>query len=467
MRWNAGIWVVSCVSSLLLLSTGCLDRDLGPLNPRVGRVIDMPVNSNGIADVDLLLVIDDSGSMDEEQELLKREIPALVRGLTDPPDNDGDGEPDWTAVESLRVAVVTSDLGTTGYPEERLGRCGTGSPYMDAWGTDARFRQSATCGGGGSAIHEWRTGDDVDAFVDLVGCTADAGITGCGFEQPLLAATRALSRQAETGFPREEALLAVLVLNDEEDCSVGDVGPFYDGLDVNPRTINAYCTASPALVDPETIARDLLGDRDPSRFVFAAITGVPVDLAGQSPASILSDARMAYVPTTSNELGLEYACTANNDDGTVRSEATPGRRLAEVAGLLDGSLIRSICEADFTPAIAALTERIGSRLKNVCIDRGLTPAADGSVACVVEEVLPRGLGCADVPGRVNIGITEDGLERCEIDQRPSGDLPGWSYTSIEGCAQITFTDDAIPPFGAQLHFGCLVEVPNTGDPTGL
>jgi len=44
MREQMICWV-TCVLGLLVVSTGCVDRDLGVLEPRVGRAIDMPVNS--------------------------------------------------------------------------------------------------------------------------------------------------------------------------------------------------------------------------------------------------------------------------------------------------------------------------------------------------------------------------------------------------------------------------------------
>jgi len=472
MREQMICWV-TCVLGLLVVSTGCVDRDLGVLEPRVGRAIDMPVNSDGIADVDLLLVIDDSTSMSEEQELLEREIPSLVRGLTSPPDEDGDGEPDWTAVESLRVAVVTTDMGTNGVNTSELGGCGLESSLRDPYGADGALRQDVACDPSASLVQRWQTGDDVDAFVDRVGCVANAGTRGCGFEQPLAAGARALSRTLETGFPRENALLAVLVLSDEEDCSVADANAFYADL---PRTgttterliaLNRYCVNNSFLHDAADLARDLSAGRDASRFLFGAITGIPVDLAGESPSTILRDTRMEPVFDDTVRGGIRYACRAANPDGSDRSVATPATRIVEVASHIEGALVRSICEDDFRPAIAELTRRIGRKLEGVCLARGLSPSDDGSVDCVVEETLPEGMRCEDVPGRTSIGADpRTGRARCEITQVPSGVGSGWTYESIDDCDEIRFSADAIPPLGASLRFQCLVEVPTT-DPVGL
>ncbi len=402
MREQAIRWV-TCVSSLALCLSfaGCLERDLGTLDPKVGRVLDQGVSTGGFTDVDLLLVVDDSGSMREEQDLLGREIPNLVRGLTAPPDEDGDGEPDWPAVESLRVAIVTTDMGTNGVEFRGLAGCGLDSRLMDPYGPDARFREDVACDGSGSPLQTWQMGEDVDAFVDRVGCVANAGIQGCGFEQPLGSGAKALSRIDETGFPRDDALLAVLVLTDEEDCSVGDPTAFYASVPASDaKALNRYCVENPSLLrDAASLAQDLSAGRDQSGFVFAAITGIPVAMAGQSPATILADPAMDYVYDDAELLGIRPACVATNTDGTERSRATPARRVVEVAGEIEDALVRSICEDDFRPAIAELTRRIGHQLDGVCLDRGLVPNEDGSVDCVVEELLPEGMRCEELPGR--------------------------------------------------------------------
>jgi hypothetical protein len=67
--------------------------------------------------VDLLFVIDDSGSMLEEQSAVIPEVPNLVRVLTSG-DLDGDGTQDFLPIEDLRVAVTSTNMGTSGFPSE-------------------------------------------------------------------------------------------------------------------------------------------------------------------------------------------------------------------------------------------------------------------------------------------------------------------------------------------------------------
>jgi hypothetical protein len=61
--------------------------------------------------VDMLFVIDNSGSMSQEQAALAREFPRLLRKLTSG-DHDQDGTAEQTRVTDLHLAVVSTDLGT-------------------------------------------------------------------------------------------------------------------------------------------------------------------------------------------------------------------------------------------------------------------------------------------------------------------------------------------------------------------
>ena len=449
--------VLAGAGCALLLVTGCVDRELGVLEPRVSRAIDQRVHSGGIADVDLLIVVDSSRSMEEEQALLGAQITELVEGLTAPPDEDGNGEPDWNAVASLRVATITTDMGTNGVPPSTsLGAC------VD-YGDDGALFSSSTCGAGESVL-EWRMGDDAAAFADRVGCTAQAvGIGGCGFEQPLLSAARALER-GNAAFPRPEALLAVLVLTDEEDCSLGDPATFYGSLP-GPREINKHCVRNLALLeDVGALLEQMSAGRTESTFLFAAIAGIPVDLVDADFATILADPRMQYVEDDTTDVGLAYACT-RHEGTTARSLATPARRLVELASRVDGGLVRSICEESFEAALAELTRRIGRRITQACLNRSLTPAADGTVPCEVFETLPVGVQCTDLPARFPIGVDEDGRALCEIEQARGGS--GWIYdTSDATCDRLVFTEDAVPPFGASIRFQCLVEVERPDSPVG-
>ncbi|HBQ15047.1 MAG TPA: hypothetical protein DEF51_29290, partial [Myxococcales bacterium] len=105
----------------LPMLAGCLERRGTAIGPNIGFGQDVSVGDFGVTRVDLLFVIDNSGSMSQEQDNLAVQIPALVRDLVSPPDHDADGEPDWAAVESLRIGIATTDVGTGSvmYPGSR------------------------------------------------------------------------------------------------------------------------------------------------------------------------------------------------------------------------------------------------------------------------------------------------------------------------------------------------------------
>ena len=77
------------------------------------------------------------------------------------------------------------------------------------------------------------------------------GIGGCGFEQQLMAGAVALNGEGQNGFIRPDSLTVVLVVSDEEDCSIKDNGLFwtdewksgaqYDAADDRWGLLNTAC----------------------------------------------------------------------------------------------------------------------------------------------------------------------------------------------------------------------------------
>src|SRR5262249_17054929 len=68
-------------------------------------------------------------------------------------------------------------------------------------------------------------------------CMASVGDKGCGFEQPLEAAYRALHDPPpeNAGFLRSEAILAVIYVTDEDDCSAPPDSTLFD-----PARVDTY-----------------------------------------------------------------------------------------------------------------------------------------------------------------------------------------------------------------------------------
>ncbi len=288
---------------------------------------------NDIDRVDLLLVVDNSNSMGPWQTSLLTS--QFIDALTRPPDNNMDGHPDYPAVRDLHVGVVSTDLGTPGATvpgcaSSDIGDDGLLNPIRNgARLTCARHGgcprpTPADCGAPDQfptflAFDSYET--DPTRFAHDFYCTASLGTNGCGLEQPLEAAYRAIvwhdasdragNTDPNAGFLRERALLAIIVLSDEEDGSVRDCRyaernarpgfpPCEDAIDVYQQASTRWATpdlnrrfylaqpgsvADPTwnldrYVDPRDPRRGFLGLKPghPERVMFSAITGVPLEL---------------------------------------------------------------------------------------------------------------------------------------------------------------------------------------------
>lgn len=169
--------------------------------------------------IDLLFVVDDSESNVSPQ--LSRLIGQGDQLFADLTSALG-VEPD------LHVGVVTTNLGSGGY--DLPGCLGDGdrgvlqnTPRIPGCSPpDGRYLVDVADPGGG------RSTNYDGSFGEALACIGDVSRTGCGFEQPLEAMRRALdgSNPDNDGFLRDDAFLAVILVTDEDDCSVSDPSLF-------------------------------------------------------------------------------------------------------------------------------------------------------------------------------------------------------------------------------------------------
>ncbi|MFW2389008.1 MAG: hypothetical protein ACN4G0_11775, partial [Polyangiales bacterium] len=299
------------VGSVATVSS-CTQRSLNALNPCTinGVVQNVPVNPQRA--LDLLIVIDDSPSMRDEQEKLQEQVPRLVNLLL----TGGEAEPEavgeFPAVESLHVGIITPDLGHSTVPAHSFS-AGSGMSF-DFNPTSACMRNDGN-GKAGFMQTEGLSGDPRELCTAVTppdgtlylnhpepGFTAADLVSdvecvtgqddGCGFEQQLESILASDRNTANSGFSREGALLAVILITDEDDCSTTDPRVF----DVESRASNPFqgpftssdelqfnlrCWAhSQALQDIQRYVDGVAALKaDPSQVVFAAITGVPEDSA--------------------------------------------------------------------------------------------------------------------------------------------------------------------------------------------
>ncbi len=500
--------LVPLLAAFLAMGGDC--RNLDTLNPCVvsGVVQDVPISR--IDSVDVLFVIDNSESMQEEQLELSSKITNVVQALVDGGgaiSDPGGLIPDFPPVESLRVGVVTTDIGSVPFVGTAAGQCDFGTADNAELFTTGIDRTPPPP----DELCELYPGEDPaplnyaqfpldpffpagaigqSDFVNGVECIVGQGTDGdfgCGYEQQLEATLRALNGSVgvNEGFIRDEALLAIILVTDEDDCSAEDP----DIYDVSDNAANQYkgpYTAGmelkaelrcfehkQALWDIERYATAFADLKDsPSKIVFAAIAGIPLGEFSSLDA-ILNDPNMVEVPDgpdTSSQK-LRPSC-----DAGANGEAFPARRIVETAKGLEElgvrSIVESICEDDYTGLLGDIVAKIGDALRQICLPRPLIRSADGKVGCEVTETQLAGVTCESVgKGRTFLRNDEDEPDRevCLIEQLPTDGATtptglGWFYddfsTATDICTfdtaqRVSFTDNSEPAAGVSVRFECL------------
>jgi hypothetical protein len=367
----------------LIACASCTD-DAPPQDAGPGEDVGVPDADDDLVDpgpgcltaipVDLLFVVDNSVSMEQEQENLAQNFQHMIEVLTSPSDLDGDGDDDAPPVDDLRVGVVSSDMGAGSDAVLGCTAAGDGGALIAASRSDA-----AGCAGLQLGPPPWislgpAAGITAEQVASQFACLARLGTGGCGYEQHLASATAALTSMAGAGGPnegfiREGSLVAIVILADEDDCSTSDSSLF----DPNPAAMEELgptgtrCALNPDRVDPiasfVTALDPLRLDRAPG-MVVAVIAGVPSDLVADPEAidydALLADERMQARPDPDDPSQLAPACSA-----TSVGSAAPARRLVEfVRDFAPGErgLVQSICTSDLRPAMQAIAHLVTRRL---------------------------------------------------------------------------------------------------------
>jgi len=319
-----------------------------------------------IKDVDVLFVVDNSNSMAEEQQNLAQNFPKLMQKL------------DQAGLD-YHVGVVSSDLGAGAY----------GLPSCETAGGDGgKLWNKVMVAGCTPPSDPWISkvggaanvpgGDVASAF----SCIAQIGTGGCGFENTLESARRALDPKLNVnpGFVRQNAALAVVLITDEDDCSAqkpelydpsqsmptNPLGPltsfrcFEFGVkcDINDRTqIGPRQSCQPDydwLHKVDDYSKYFLGLKPAGRMVLAAIAGpdqpVAVGVDGPNPT-------------------LQPSCQS------AQGKAAPAIRIKALTDAMgsagyfntgkDGSGASTpvnICSSDFSPALSFLGDLLTTKI---------------------------------------------------------------------------------------------------------
>jgi hypothetical protein len=277
---------ISAAGITLLVTTGaltggCLDRPVSPAQPKTSNVVVKTVTQSGVDKIDLLFMIDNSISMADKQRILAEAVPVLVNRLIDPICVDGNGNPtngsfstgcgagspEFTPIKNIHIGVVTSSLGNHGGdvcvpdPMDNPPRTLNDSAQLIASVRTGLYSYQNQ----GFLVWDPRTGadrpnpdphpglsnheQDVGTLVmDFTTHVTASGERGCGYEASLESWYRFLIDpepinqvtvdgngqfsvrgpinqvvlQQRAQFMRPDSLLAIVMLTDENDCSIDD-----------------------------------------------------------------------------------------------------------------------------------------------------------------------------------------------------------------------------------------------------
>jgi hypothetical protein len=263
--------VGACTVASLVISA-CMDRPVVSTEPHTSNLYVEPIRNEVIDKIDLLFMIDNSQSMGDKQTLLAEAVPQLVNRLVVPRCVNAAGDikmrasqnemcpagfaPEFRAVNDIHVAVITSSLGAHGAPNPVAG-CGSDPPATDGARLLPKVRTGTTLGSyNGTGFLAWDPEQKLvppgDADPEHLGrqfaeMVTAAGEGGCGYEASLEAWYRflidpeppsSISLDAtgrsvpgpadqellaqRKAFLRPDSLVAIVMLTDENDCSIRD-----------------------------------------------------------------------------------------------------------------------------------------------------------------------------------------------------------------------------------------------------
>ena len=461
-------------AAALTLIAACPEAHIVPVLPE--PYVNEDTSLNLVQKVDLLFVVDNSASMTEEQERLAAELPKIVQALITG-DFNGDGAQDINPVTDIHVGVVTSDLGSPLGPASFV----CSMPGDDGVLGISRGVEQLP----GMRFASYAEGSDEEEFVENVLQLVTVGAEGCGIERPIGALAKAITRSDQrvfdngtggraddenAGFLRDDALLATILVTDEEDCSsVDEHIPFL--MQGDPDISNVQCQRCAAgengscmLSDVRELASLIIGGdgaKEPAFFVFSGIIGLPsaAGISSRTYDAWLGHPEMNYSEITWGEYKRRYGesltipdtllfaepvCALPDGFGSSATVAAPGLRLVSFAKDIDvrggRASVHSICEPSFERAIRDTATDVADVLSGSCLPQQLPRDENGFTPCEVLVTLPLGVeSCEGRPGLSPQAVPSEGKATvCKAIQRGYGGVgapptePGWFYEENPG-----------------------------------
>jgi hypothetical protein len=425
----------------VLLLGGCLEHPLKNVEyEKLGEgdgIVDVAINK----DVDILFVIDNSGSMAEEQALLSQNFGAFIGKLEAP-----------EVRANYRIGVTTTDAGnprcpSSSYTPENgnlvlsscVGRVDQGefdfndqdfsyacTDYCGKTDDELRILPTKTEVDDEARPRKWLESiegqtnvEGVDSMVEAFQCFGPQGVAGCGFESHLESMYKALAAAKDRnsvnnyGFLRERAILSVVFITDEADCSYApehkaiftDNKVFWNDPN-DPAPTSSLCwkagvacsgaspygechaenygeDGSPGVSDAEAVLQPVSkyvdfvqGIEDAKRkqdgaaeVLVSLIAGVPVGYDKFQAELTYED---AADPDYQANFGVGPGCILPSGDPDVPdATAVPPVREREFAEAFqvgeDSRNLYSICQTDYSAALQAIADKVADQIKPACM----------------------------------------------------------------------------------------------------
>jgi hypothetical protein len=467
------------IVTLLVTVTSCAEPEVlvtpSPEHEYV-RVADVPPDMT--EQLDVLFVVDNTHDMQAKQRELTYAFERLLSHL----DFAAGGMPD------VHVGVVSTDLGVMPHaraPEQQLPQrkqyraienCalegGDGGVLQNSQrisGCTPPVDRYISDYGVGQDLREVNyTGDILDTFE----CISQLGTSGCVVEQPLEAMRRALdgNHELNDGFHRPDAVLAVVILTNEDDCSVFNEA-FYDPMLEGTGQFSKFrCFKYGVTCDGDDVFQPGLQSGcdayDSSEHLYPVseysdfLIGLKGDPDKVIATSISGDTSLVEVAQDiDGEPLLTPSCVGDSD----LPEAYPAIRLdGFIDSLPNGTETSSWCAEDQTlGAISATARQIRKSLGTACLEGFLADMRPDQAGlqfdCKVSMVPP------------DPTLTE-AIPACDdpYNHLASGPTPCYSIKSggFEGCGDFETqlrvfvnwgTEDNATPTGTRTHVDCLVD----------
>lgn len=378
--------------------------------PPSQREIYIPASAS--LDIDVVFVIDNSSATTAIQQKLVASFPEFTRSLAAP----------TGTLPNLHIAIVSSDLGAGVYDSDSISSCRRG-------GDQGIFRNAplgTTCGTGALNIGEHfistiaGQNNFLGTLEDAFACIAPLGDRGCGFEHPLGALLRALGADGNGGAPienanflRQKAMLAVVVVTNEDDCSAPINSTLFDPTSryvtdpLGPLTSFSRCNdyghlcdgKRPSLMAPADLSGTCHSAEDGRLLrvsdIAAALKGLKPD-TGRVVLSVIAAPPSPYktglqpstIPGDSSQWpAVARSCTAG--DGT---SGDPAVRLSELAQAFGpNGLFETLCADSFAPALQRIGDKVIHGVTPPCLDDKVvdadpqTPALEADCTAIADD----------------------------------------------------------------------------------